>query len=450
MTKTDRYWVKFDESRFSTLVQEKNDAQVPSQGRVAFNFSPDQESAYKSIRKWMKAKNKPVLTLGGVAGSGKSTLISALAGDHQQVPIAFCALTGKATNVLRSKMRAAGIFSPAHSISTIHSLLYQCFSEEPDPECEHVIVKGRCEKCEWSGKILWQRKTRESFGGFRYIVVDEGSMLGDLLVEDLSSFGIPILVVGDHAQLPPVGSAATLMEKPDLRLEQIHRQAQGNPILELSAILRKYGQLPATLPGGGDARVRYLKRADFTDAMRDIYKELPREEIGVLSWTNVVRTRLNQILRQIHFDAPDLSKDPMPGDQIICLKNAFQTAFNGMRGFLRDFQPTKSKHFYEGVAEFPDDNLHFRGSINRHSFGFDGGVQNLTDFDDKGFRPKDWQEMGFLLDYGYCMTTHKAQGSQFNTAVVIRERPPSATNDYYARHMYTSITRAAERLRIVI
>jgi exodeoxyribonuclease-5 len=448
--KVDRYWVKFDEDRFSALKPVSERSEKGPKSAFKFQFSPDQETAYKGVRSWMKVKNKPVLTLGGVAGSGKSTLITALAGDAYNERIAFCALTGKATNVLRSKMRAAGVLSPYHSISTIHSLLYQCFSEQPDEDCEHEIADGSCKKCGWSGKILWQKKQGSSFGSFKWIVVDEGSMLDDELIADLSSYGIPMLVVGDHAQLPPVGGSAKLMEAPDLRLEQIHRQALGNPILELSAIIRKYGQLPATLPGNGDARVRYSKRHDFVDEMRVIYKELAREDVGVLSWTNTVRTRLNQILRQVYYDRPDLPSTPIEDDQVICLKNAFQIAFNGMRGFLRSHTPSKSKHFYEGVAEFPDDNLRFRGSINRHAFGAPQGVSQLTDFADKDFHPKNWQEMGFLLDYGYCLTVHKAQGSQFHTAVVIREKPPAATNDYYKKWMYTAVTRAAERLRIVI
>ena len=434
MGKLDRYFVKYGQEAFSTL--KRAEPELPTSGKpgqtVAPNFSPDQEAAYHSIQMWLKNRSSKLITLGGVAGSGKTRLTSILAGDLANKKVAFATLTGKASTVLRNKMRDMGVVSPRHTVSTIHSLIYQCFTH---PE---------------SGRPVWKRKTKENFGNYDLVVLDEASMVSGEILEDIQSFGPRILAVGDHAQLPPVGGSASLMASPDLRLEKIHRQAMGNPILELSAIVREQGALPATLPGNGDERVRYIKRNEFIDWMTVAYKELPLEEVAALCWTNNVRTRLNSILRQIHFDAPDLGPEPREDDQVICLKNAYNVAFNGMRGRIKSIKPSKSEHFYEGQADFVEDSVRFRGSINRHVFGLDKGVQELSALEPMGLTAESWRDLGFLLDYGYCLTVHKAQGSQFHTVAYVYERNTGSTSDMKKRHIYTGITRAATRLWIVI
>ena len=60
-----------------------------------------------------------------------------------------------------------------------------------------------------------------------------------LRFHDLLSFGLPVLFVGDHGQLEPIGTSAGLMADPHVRLETIHRQARGNPILRLATALRE-------------------------------------------------------------------------------------------------------------------------------------------------------------------------------------------------------------------
>lgn len=434
MGKLDKFFVRYGQEHFTVLQKEDN---LPlASGKppkpIAPNFSPDQEAAYKSIQLWLKKRPSKLITLGGVAGSGKTRLTSILAGDLYNKKVAFATLTGKASNVLRNKMRAFGVASPNHTVSTIHSLIYQCFTH---PE---------------SGRPVWKRKNKENFGDYDLVVLDEASMVSGEILEDIESFGPRILAVGDHAQLPPVGGSSSLMTKPDLRLEKIHRQALGNPILELSAIIREKGCLPTTLPGGGDDRVRYIKRNEFVDWMRMAYKELPLEEVAALSWSNHVRTKLNEILRQVHFDKPDLGPEPLAGDQVICLKNAYNIAFNGMRGRIKEIKPSKSEHFYEGTALFVEDNVGFKGSINKYVFGHAKGVQELTAFEEQGLVAENWRDLGFLIDYAYCMTVHKAQGSQFHTVAYIYERNTGADSDIRKRHLYTGVTRASDRLWIVV
>src|SRR5262249_49768197 len=80
---------------------------------------------------------------------------------------------------------------------------------------------------------------RQHLEGVQTIIVDEASMLNDRLFKDLLSFGLPLLLVGDHGQLEPVGDDLGLMRAPDLRREKVQRQALDNPILRLATDFRE-------------------------------------------------------------------------------------------------------------------------------------------------------------------------------------------------------------------
>ena len=123
------------------------------------------------------------------------------------------------------------------------------------------------------------------------IIVDEASMVDDMMIRDLRSFGVPILAVGDHGQLPPVGGVGSLMKNPNLRLEQIHRQAEGNPIIALSKMMREEGRLPESMPG--DA-VRF-ERLRFVDKLiEERYEDASAERL------------LRDGTRVLHEQAPSL------------------------------------------------------------------------------------------------------------------------------------------------
>src|SRR5208282_6828508 len=108
------------------------------------------------------------------------------------------------------------------------------------------------------------------------IIVDEASMVADDMVRDLQSFHVPILAVGDHGQLPPVGGVGSLMKNPMLRLEQIHRQAEGNPIIALSKMIREQGRIPDELPG--DA-VRFGKLRFVENLLEERYTDASPERL---------------------------------------------------------------------------------------------------------------------------------------------------------------------------
>src|SRR5215472_4496324 len=203
-------------------------------------FTPHQEEALAAVARWLKAgpgSGAPqVFRLFGYAGTGKTTLARHIA-DEVDGKVLFAAFTGKAALVMRSK--------GCSGASTIHSLIYQPVdTDSPTP----TFVR-------WDDGPASEAKL---------IVIDECSMVDAELGRDLMSFGAPILVLGDPAQLPPVQGGGFFTEaSPDAMLTEVHRQAQDDPIVRLSMDIRAGRRLVA-----GDYGASQVVRRDALDPQR--------------------------------------------------------------------------------------------------------------------------------------------------------------------------------------
>jgi exodeoxyribonuclease-5 len=478
----DTYKVRFGEENFYPMAPPTEEEREQRRLRT-FNvtLSPDQDEAYSVIRRWMRGEKVSVgspklLKLGGLAGTGKSTLIAQLASDFAHKRIAFVALTGRAVLNMKKKMLAMGLASPTHFYMTLHSLLYQCFttkgkrvggsaSTATEPEQLGALVGGAEER----GKLLWSMKDPEQIGRFDAIFVDEASMVGKTMEKHLLSMGIPVFAVGDHGQLDAVGDVGTLMKRPDLRLEKIHRQAEGSPIIVLAHIVRETGDLPRAPPSGDGGLIQYLAYKDVSQLMKGLIADTAPQDLAMLAWRNATRVLMNQTVRQIKYSyggagggaqgagcgaqgAGGLGwrSPPQPGDQIVCLKNSYRLAFNGMRGFVKDLQPTRSPNYLEGSVEFAEDNVGYLGTVSNLMFDRAKMPETLDEFEKHNLIIDDWSDLGFMVDYGYCLTVHKAQGSQFDTVAYVREKTGMATKEEFKRHLYTGITRAVRRLFVLV
>ncbi len=179
-------------------------------------WSPEQDKALSAVSRWLKRGDQPVFRLFGYAGTGKTTLARAIA-EGVDGEVAFAAFTGKAALVLRGRGCVGA--------STIHSLIYR--SRGGDEEGPNFVLnrQGAASKAE-------------------LIIIDECSMVDEELGRDLLSFGKPVLVLGDPAQLPPVKGGGFFTEaEPDAMLTEVHRQAKDDPIIHLSMTVREGGRL---------------------------------------------------------------------------------------------------------------------------------------------------------------------------------------------------------------
>lgn len=401
------------------------------------DLSPDQRGPFDRILQWAHRPDKPVLSLGGYAGTGKTTLVSTVADvlcRQRGLQVAFLTPTAKASSVLMRKL--GKLAYAATFIGTVHSFMYVPILDQN----EELIAWGRryFERVEYpDGSVSYMAKGKTDVPRLNLIVVDEASMVNGEMEADILAFGIPVLAVGDHGQLPPVQGQSSWMTSPDIRLERIHRQAADNPILALATFVREEGRMP---PGVQDFGIPYFHSLNAMEgALCDAYLRRGQHEVAMITYTNRLRAQLNLAVHRELLD----SDDPCKGTQVICLKND-RPMINGMRGTI--VSDVEHKHIWGvGRVEFPDEGLIYEGPFLRKQFGLAKVPKNLDVASELlGRRVDKLEQLGVLLDYGYALTCHKAQGSQFQEVFVVLEggRRP---NDY-ARWLYTAITRASDQL----
>lgn len=373
-------------------------------------LTQDQRKAQEAIFAWFRQQPKQVLTLGGYAGTGKTTVIAETVKHLNQMKqrphIAFCCYTGKAADILRWKIINAGVFKDGDYCGTIHGLIYEKVGEDEGDD-------GKTE-------IVWKKKWSVNAD---LLVIDEASMVSKEIWNDLCSYGIPVLAVGDHGQLPPVGDKYNLMENPDVRLEVIHRQAQESPIVKLSLMARTEGRIPLGQYGPSVVKTR--------DAQVS-WKMGPLDKVMFLCGRNKTRVSLNAHIRErlgIQADRP------VVGDRVICLRNSRRfKVFNGMLGLIESIKASGEQWWRVKIKM--DSDILFKGRISRAQFG-----QERTLEYEKG--------QGCLFDWGYALTVHKAQGSEALQVVLFEERFAQMDEDQWRRWLYTGVTRASQELIVI-
>lgn len=372
-------------------------------------FSPQQDEALKAVAKWLQGGRSQVFRLFGYAGTGKTTLARHFAEDVDG-QVQFGAFTGKAAQVLRSK--------GALNARTIHSLIYR-------PRGEEAVSDETTGKTSINPTFSLNRQS--PIAKAKLVVIDECSMVDEALGRDLMSFGTPILVLGDPAQLPPISGGGFFTEhEPDYLLTEIHRQARDNPIIQLAMDVREGREFMI----GDYGRAKVISRDE-------VDQNLVLDADQVLVGTNRTRKRYNQRLRQLKgFEAAY----PQAGDKLVCLRN--DPAKGLLNGSLWKVMTSSRETVKPGINLLvsPEEDDPDRGvaKIKLFKAAFDNPDADVP-----------WQQKKRFddFDYGYALTVHKAQGSQWDKVVLFDES--FAFKDTRQRWLYTAITRAAESLTIV-
>lgn len=368
---------------------------------TTLTLNPDQQRAHDHILDFIKSHVK-LFTIGGYAGTGKTTMISqvvdSIRKDNADFSIAFCAFTGKASLVLRNKL--ADSIALQDYCGTIHGLIYRLIGRTDHNGKKHLI---------------WERA--ESID-YDLIIIDEASMIDETIFRDLQSYDIPILAIGDHGQLPPVKGKFSLMEYPDVKLEKIMRQAEGNPIIRIATMARLDGYIPAGDYGEGVRKVN--------DSM--IVNEINWRAVDItLCGTNKTRVYMNSFIRgKLGFTG----NEPCFGEQVICLKNNREAGiFNGSIGKIIGIKA--AGQLYSINVDMAD--MDFVGMAVKAQFGNKETIDSFFD----------------SFDWAWAITVHKSQGSEYSSVVLIEERFPKMDDDMWRRWLYTACSRARERLLII-
>lgn len=408
-------------------------------------FSPQQDDAVNKVNQWLKHGDKQVFTLFGYAGTGKTTLARLLA-EGVSGEVLFGAFTGKAAHVLKTK--------GCENAATIHSMIYHSrdkskahlvdMKERLDIQIKELKDAGMTEdyidnhpnvrRLQYDIKTeednanqpMFTLNTESVVREAALVVIDECSMVDERMGEDLLSFGTPVLVLGDPAQLPPVGGAGFFTEgvKPDVMLTEIHRQAGESPIIRMATDVRN--QIALRVGDWGDGCVVLPKGSKLSAERKLEFDQL-------LVGKNKTRHTMNRGIRKLKG-----IEDPMPtvGDRLVCLRNNSELGLlNGAIFEVTDVDGNFDAKIHMQVR--PEDAM-ASIEVSAHEHHFNG-----TEGDLKWFEKKEAQEFG----YGYALTCHKSQGSQWRDVCVFDES--YCFRDKRWRWLYTAITRASDSVTVI-
>jgi exodeoxyribonuclease V len=433
----------------------------------AFTPSDLQAKAIRDIKDWFlgRTKEEQVFRVFGYAGSGKTTLtrhaIDELGLDTMtrgaegvvsgSGGVLYGAYTGKAALVMTRKGTPA---------STIHSLIYRV-SEATVEEIERVKeeiadIKAKLPTLAPAVRLFEEARLRSLevrlddihkpqfifneqsiVRDAALIVLDEVSMVGDEMARDLLAFGKPILVLGDPGQLPPIkGEGAFTQATPDVMLTEIHRQAGESAIIRLATMARQGIPIPY---GEHDPHVWKMPRGS-------VAPEQMLRGGQVICGRNATRLQLNIAMkRAAGFGDVYPTGEQRNGqiEKIICLRNRHDLGLvNGMFLELSEVRDENEVCFSTTIRTEDGELVGATdGEAARHVI-YKGHFDDHVRRDPERERRDHWIKKGLIeAVWGYAITCHKSQGSQWRN-VIVYDDGLGRTGQDRARWLYTAITRA--------
>ena len=457
---------------------------IASQIYSYFGFEPTfgQKKIIDAIAQWISDPQwDRIFILNGYAGTGKTTIVAAVVKTLKDMKIKpiLLAPTGRAAKVM-------GLYSGEKSY-TIHKKIYrQKNLADPDP-----------------GFSLDYNKEQDAC-----FIVDEASMLSDIpgdntifgtgsLLDDLVRFvrsgkRCRLMIVGDNAQLPPVGHDFSpaldpvLMERYGeveyLSLDDVVRQNADSGILFNATMVRcmlEAGIYEPPLFEMSYPDFRAIDGGEFIDALEECYSKYGRDETIVITRSNRRANRYNEgIRRNILYAEEELES----GDMLMVVKNNYYynpKEEDGMEFLangdiarltrLRHVEDLYGFRFADARLEFPDyDGVDIEAKIildtltsdspsltkDESSRLFYAVAEDYADIRSKAKRYRNVRENphfnALQVKFAYAVTCHKAQGGQWCAVFVDRMLFGDETMSRdLMRWLYTALTRATERLYIV-
>ncbi|NPD91610.1 ATP-dependent DNA helicase [Xylanibacter muris] len=453
--------------------------------RQAFGFVPtdDQERAMEIFCSFLTVRNShSAMILRGSAGTGKTSLAGAI--------VKMMLSLGQKMVLLAPTGRAAKVFSlnagqPAY---TIHRRIYRQKSMTAD----------------MSGFNLNDNLYVDTL-----FIVDEASMVSNMgygdaafgsgrLLDDLVSFvyggrNCRMMLIGDRAQLPPVGEdespalmddvvAGYGLEVFSADLTEVQRQSAVSGILYNATVIRQMithdeiTRLPM-IRLKGFADIAYVGGSELIEQLSASYSEIGQDETMVITRSN---KRANIYNRGIRNMVLYREEELTTGDMIMIVKNNYHWAdgkelpfiANGDRARVwrvRNVREIYGFRFADVTMQFPDyddyevtatvilDTLSSEApALTREQNGmlFDAVMEDYGDIPLKSDRIKKLKEDGYYnaiqIKFAYAVTCHKAQGGQWAHVYLDQGymTDDMLTPDYI-HWLYTAFTRASEKLYLV-
>lgn len=382
-------------------------------------WNPQQQRAIEKFQRWFANPDGRPFLLQGYAGTGKTTMLGHLS-ELANCSVSYCSPTGKAARVLSKKTGKDAttvhkfLYRPIENeLMSLQKIMSELFAANPeDPQINEI--QDRIRDLEKSDLKFAPKMNLENAG--LLIVVDEASMIGKEMAQDLIDTGRPLLLVGDPFQLPPVKTVAGWNDlEPDVVLTQIMRQSSDEAfgIIQAATEIRSNPRM-SNLQDGPGFKIhppKSLSWAQFNEA--DI----------ILCGTNDLRRRLNEGIRKFRgFEGPH----PQVGEKVIALANHDSGIRNGEIFTVVEVNDVVGRAVYLRVVDDTGDFFNVRtwGPLYQND--------SETDLVPDGF---------LRMTYAYAITVHKSQGSEWDHVVLCDSWP----GQRYRNWLYTGITRAAKK-----
>jgi exodeoxyribonuclease-5 len=425
---------------------------------MSFVPSAMQAKAIADIKSWFAdgTAQQQVFKVFGYAGSGKSTLVKhamAELGLEDGRDVLYAAFTGKAALVMTRKGTPA---------STIHSLIYRV-SEATPAEIENIKsqiaeLRTKLPSLGMAERLFAESQLRSlelrlsdihkprfvlneqsALREAKLLVLDEVSMVGDDMARDLLAFGKPILVLGDPGQLPPVkGEGAFTKDVPDVMLTEIHRQAGESAIIRLATLARESKPIPY---GAHDEFVWKMRRTD-------VGPEQMLKGGQVICGKNATRLQLNLAMKRAAGFGGIYPEGN--GEKIICLKNRNDLGLvNGMFLDLGGIEDEDELSFTATITTEDGQKIGGENGKRERFRIYKGHFDEHVAPDPERERRDHWKKKTLIETvWGWAITAHKSQGSQWPNIIVFDDGLGRTAEDR-ARWLYTAITRAERGLVIL-
>jgi exodeoxyribonuclease-5 len=357
------------------------------------SLSDDQARAEDAVEAFLRRPGgRQSMSVQGLAGTGKTHLLGRVATRHPELVLG--APTGKAASVLRGR---TGL-----NVSTCHSLIYDFVGladDETDP---------------FRKRPMFADKEDAGLKG-RVVGLDESSMIGCRLAEDVLATGARVIAFGDPGQLGPVADDR-FFDTADVTLRTIHRQALESAVVRQAHAIRGSGRY------GADG-------ADFRVVARATDDDLRAADVA-LCWKNATRRALNARRRA----ALGVTGAALrAGEPVMILRNDHaRGVFNGETYPLaRGWEPGDDLAIVAGDRTIE--------LMNPAVEGYDvAGMSFEEARHDESYTP---------VALAYAVTVHKAQGSEWSHVLVVDEF--RGAEDERRGYLYTGVTRAAKRAVVV-
>lgn len=360
---------------------------------------------------------KNYFVISGYAGTGKSTIVRTLIEvlGLANYNVLFAAFTGKASLILRIKGNMA---------NTIHKSFYNIYYGD-------------------NGMYYFSVK-RSLPSTIKLIVIDECSMINDKMIKDILSFNLPTIFLGDIGQLPPVIGQNSLLKDVnniDAQLTKILRQDDTSGILGLATQSRNGEKLKEGTYK--NCRVLHLKDID----------DITKYDI-ILCWRNSTRKLFNQAVRK-ELGLKDIY--PIKGEKVIGLKNNYfhQIEYQGIPIFPVNGLPSTVISDYKLTKDKKNILLDYRPDFIKDPKGpFFRTICHPEYFNNYGYDIekdpfiKDDEDDLVHLDFGYALSVHRSQGSEYKRGLLLDEF--QGNEDIHNKFLYTGITRFMQGVDIVL